>query len=56
MFRNNLKPDTADAIVALKVGTVRPVMITGDTAMTGVFIARKWESYTLGKSVKKIRK
>jgi cation-transporting ATPase 13A3/4/5 len=41
MFRNNLKPDTADAIAVLKEGTVRPVMITGDTALTGVFIARK---------------
>jgi cation-transporting ATPase 13A3/4/5 len=40
-FRNNLKPDTAAAIDVLQKGDVRPVMITGDTAMTGVFIARK---------------
>jgi cation-transporting ATPase 13A3/4/5 len=40
-FRNNLKPDTAAAIAVLQAGDVRPVMITGDTAMTGIFIARK---------------
>jgi cation-transporting ATPase 13A3/4/5 len=40
-FRNNLKPDTGDAMVVLQKGDVRPVMITGDTAMTGVYIARK---------------
>ncbi|KAJ1974534.1 hypothetical protein H4R35_003560 [Dimargaris xerosporica] len=40
LFKNNLKPDTADAIAELKQGATRTVMITGDTALTGVFIAR----------------
>jgi cation-transporting ATPase 13A3/4/5 len=40
LFQNKLKPDTAEAIAELKRGYVRPVMITGDTALTGVFIAR----------------
>ncbi|KAJ1979257.1 hypothetical protein H4R34_002902, partial [Dimargaris verticillata] len=40
LFKNNLKPDTADAIAELKQGSTRTVMITGDTALTGVFIAR----------------
>ncbi|KAJ2877749.1 hypothetical protein H4R27_006089, partial [Coemansia aciculifera] len=41
VFRNNLKPDTADAIAELKRGSTRTVMITGDNALTGVFIARE---------------
>ncbi|GAN11385.1 P-type ATPase (P-ATPase) Superfamily [Mucor ambiguus] len=41
LFRNMLKEDTTDAIAQLKEGDVRPVMITGDTALTGVFIARQ---------------
>jgi len=40
-FRNELKPDTTEAITALRNGGVRPVMITGDTALTGLFIGRK---------------
>eukprot|EP00123_Amoebidium_parasiticum_P018505 comp24227_c0_seq1/m.44649 comp24227_c0_seq1/g.44649 ORF comp24227_c0_seq1/g.44649 comp24227_c0_seq1/m.44649 type:complete len:1428 (-) comp24227_c0_seq1:888-5171(-) len=41
MFRNLLKDDTADAIAQLKKGSVRPVMITGDNALTAVHIARE---------------
>ncbi|KAJ1918417.1 hypothetical protein IWQ60_007501, partial [Tieghemiomyces parasiticus] len=40
LFKNNLKPDTADAIAELKDGNTRTTMITGDTALTGVYIAR----------------
>lgn len=40
MFRNELKEDSRDAILTLKSGDVRPVMITGDNAMTGCYIAR----------------
>ncbi|KAJ2703883.1 hypothetical protein FB645_003760, partial [Coemansia sp. IMI 203386] len=41
VFKNMLKPDTDAAIAELKAGSTRTVMITGDTALTGVFIARK---------------
>ncbi|KAJ2907427.1 hypothetical protein GGI21_003898 [Coemansia aciculifera] len=41
LFRNNLKPDTGDAIAELKRGSTRTVMVTGDNALTGVFIARE---------------
>ncbi|KAF7723970.1 hypothetical protein EC973_001486 [Apophysomyces ossiformis] len=41
LFRNMLKHDTADAIEQLKNGDTRVVMITGDTALTGIFIARQ---------------
>jgi predicted P-type ATPase len=41
LFRNMLKHDTTDAIQQLKEGDIRPVMITGDTALTGIFIARQ---------------
>lgn len=41
LFRNMLKHDTADAIAELKGGDTRTVMITGDTALTGIFIARQ---------------
>jgi len=40
-FRNELKPDTTQAINALKHGDVRPVMITGDNAQCGHYIAYK---------------
>lgn len=40
MFKNNLKDDTAQYIKELKEGKVRPVMITGDTVMTGIHIAK----------------
>ncbi|KAJ1679407.1 hypothetical protein EV182_002115, partial [Spiromyces aspiralis] len=41
VFKNKLKPDTAQAIAELKRGDTRTVMITGDTALTGVYIARQ---------------
>ncbi|RLN66613.1 hypothetical protein BBJ28_00021017, partial [Nothophytophthora sp. Chile5] len=40
LFRNELKDDTADAIAKLKGGDIRTVMITGDNAMCGCYIAR----------------
>lgn len=40
VFRNQLKPDSADAIKRLKKGAVRPVMVTGDNELTGAYIAR----------------
>ncbi|KAI9277641.1 hypothetical protein BY458DRAFT_585318 [Sporodiniella umbellata] len=41
LFRNMLKHDTAQAIAELKGGDTRVVMITGDTALTGIYIARQ---------------
>ncbi|RKP06678.1 hypothetical protein THASP1DRAFT_31503, partial [Thamnocephalis sphaerospora] len=41
LFKNQLKHDTTDAIAELKQGDTRTVMITGDNALTGVFIARQ---------------
>ena len=40
LFKNMLKPDTKDAIYRLKEGSTRTVMITGDNALTGIYIAR----------------
>ncbi|CAH0474921.1 unnamed protein product [Peronospora belbahrii] len=41
LFRNELKEDTADAIAKLKGGDIRTVMVTGDNAMCGCYIARQ---------------
>ncbi|RKP27439.1 hypothetical protein SYNPS1DRAFT_32456 [Syncephalis pseudoplumigaleata] len=41
LFKNQLKPDTADAIAELKRGSTRTVMVTGDHALTGIYIARQ---------------
>ncbi|KAJ2334300.1 hypothetical protein GGI00_001917, partial [Coemansia sp. RSA 2681] len=41
LFRNKLKDDTAQAIAELRAGNTRTVMITGDSALTAVFIARQ---------------
>ncbi|KAJ2801361.1 hypothetical protein H4R21_002818, partial [Coemansia helicoidea] len=41
VFKNMLKDDTAQAIGELKRGSTRTVMITGDTALTGIYIARQ---------------
>ncbi|OLY84330.1 putative cation-transporting ATPase 13A2 [Smittium mucronatum] len=41
VFRNNLKFDTKDALAQIKSSNTRVVMITGDTTLTGVFIARE---------------
>lgn len=51
LFRNSLKPDTTKAIGELKAGDIRPVMITGDHALTGVHIARKCGMVEPGKRV-----
>eukprot|EP00917_Polyrhabdina_sp_WS-2016_P005168 GHVP01011723.1.p1 GENE.GHVP01011723.1~~GHVP01011723.1.p1 ORF type:complete len:1138 (+),score=180.72 GHVP01011723.1:31-3414(+) len=40
-FSNQLKEETADVIQELKEGSIRCVMITGDSAETGVKIARE---------------
>lgn len=40
LFRNELKDDTPAAIRELREGMVRPVMVTGDNAQTGFFIAK----------------
>ncbi|TYZ66974.1 hypothetical protein PybrP1_000300 [[Pythium] brassicae (nom. inval.)] len=40
LFQNELKADSAQALAQLRDGGVRAVMITGDNAMTGCFIAR----------------
>ncbi|KAF1798356.1 hypothetical protein FB192DRAFT_1475312 [Mucor lusitanicus] len=41
LFKNLLKEDTADAIQQIKQGDVRVVMITGDNALTGVFVGQQ---------------
>ncbi|KAI8144486.1 hypothetical protein BJV82DRAFT_712442 [Fennellomyces sp. T-0311] len=41
VFKNQLKDDTAENIAELKRGATRTIMITGDTALTGVYIARQ---------------
>jgi len=41
LFRNELKPDTAAAIAQLHAGDVRTVMVTGDNAQCGLYIARE---------------
>ncbi|KAJ9060291.1 hypothetical protein DSO57_1032328 [Entomophthora muscae] len=40
VFKNQLKDDTRASILELKRGSTRTVMITGDTALTGIYIAR----------------
>eukprot|EP00463_Aulacantha_scolymantha_P002696 TRINITY_DN342_c0_g1_i1.p1 TRINITY_DN342_c0_g1~~TRINITY_DN342_c0_g1_i1.p1 ORF type:complete len:119 (-),score=20.19 TRINITY_DN342_c0_g1_i1:28-351(-) len=41
LFRNQLKPDTAEALTLLRKGNVRNVMITGDNIQTGCYIAKQ---------------
>ncbi|KAI9343136.1 hypothetical protein BDR26DRAFT_858611 [Obelidium mucronatum] len=41
LFRNELKPDTAEALEELRDGGCRVVMITGDNVNTGVFVAKR---------------
>ena len=41
LFRNELKVDTAKAISMIKDGDVRPVMVTGDNAHCGYYIAKQ---------------
>ncbi|PVU95140.1 hypothetical protein BB561_002015 [Smittium simulii] len=40
MFRNKLKEDTSAALAELRRGNTRCVMITGDNALTGIYISR----------------
>ncbi|EIE83526.1 hypothetical protein RO3G_08231 [Rhizopus delemar RA 99-880] len=41
VFKNQLKADTSEYIAELKAGDTRTIMITGDTALTGIYIARQ---------------
>jgi cation-transporting ATPase 13A3/4/5 len=41
LFRNELKPDTREAILHLKEAHIRSVMITGDNAQCGYYIAKE---------------
>ncbi|KAK3240844.1 hypothetical protein CYMTET_49347 [Cymbomonas tetramitiformis] len=40
VFRNELKTDSQQAVLDLKAGNVRPIMLTGDNAQCGIHIAR----------------
>lgn len=40
LFRNDIKPDAREAIDQLKQGRVRPVMVTGDSLLTAVSVAK----------------
>nr|CCA23951.1 cationtransporting ATPase putative [Albugo laibachii Nc14] len=40
LFQNELKKDSRRAVLALKDGNIRPVMLTGDNSMTSCSIAR----------------
>ncbi|KAJ1903406.1 hypothetical protein LPJ81_003075, partial [Coemansia sp. IMI 209127] len=51
VFKNMLKPDTDAAIRELKEGSTRTVMITGDTALTGVYIARQCSMVPSGNAI-----
>ncbi|KAI9260854.1 hypothetical protein EDC94DRAFT_129350 [Helicostylum pulchrum] len=41
IFKNQLKDDTTENILELKRGATRTIMITGDTALTGVYVGRQ---------------
>lgn len=41
VFQNELKADTSEVIETLKRGDVRVIMVTGDNALTGCYIARQ---------------
>jgi len=43
LFRNEIKPDSAQAIRFLEKGSVRSVICTGDNGLTGVAIGKKCE-------------
>jgi cation-transporting ATPase 13A3/4/5 len=51
LFRNQLKPDSASAIAALRAGNIRTVMCTGDNVYTGVAIAMECNLINAGKKV-----
>jgi len=50
-FRNELKPDSASAIAALREGQIRTVMCTGDNVYTGVAIGKQCGLVPEGASV-----
>eukprot|EP00923_Selenidium_pygospionis_P030073 GHVN01053440.1.p1 GENE.GHVN01053440.1~~GHVN01053440.1.p1 ORF type:complete len:597 (-),score=110.88 GHVN01053440.1:897-2636(-) len=39
LFRNDVKPESENCIRQLKEGSVRSVIVTGDNALTGVYVA-----------------
>ncbi|CBZ54649.1 putative cation-transporting ATPase [Neospora caninum Liverpool] len=41
LFRNELRPDAADTIHQLKAARIRPVILTGDSPLTAVAVARR---------------
>ncbi|KAJ2077830.1 hypothetical protein H4R24_004885 [Coemansia sp. RSA 988] len=41
LFRNSLRDDSSAAIAELRQGGTRTVMVTGDAALTGVYVARQ---------------
>ena len=41
LFRNEMRPDTAQAIANLRMGAIRPIMITGDHPMTAIHIGHQ---------------
>ncbi|PIA13352.1 hypothetical protein COEREDRAFT_49342, partial [Coemansia reversa NRRL 1564] len=41
LFRNSLRDDSSAAIAELRRGGTRSVMVTGDAALTGVYVARQ---------------
>ncbi|EFJ32188.1 hypothetical protein SELMODRAFT_439526 [Selaginella moellendorffii] len=41
LFRNELKPGSKETIRALKEGEIRPIMLTGDNAQCGHYIAKQ---------------
>ncbi|KAJ2809548.1 hypothetical protein H4R20_000050 [Coemansia guatemalensis] len=41
LFRNSLRDDTSTSIAELRRGGTRTVMVTGDAALTGVYVARQ---------------
>merc|ERR1719160_1736195 len=51
LFRNQLKPDSASAIAALRAGNIRTVMCTGDNVYTGVAISKECNLISEGKRV-----
>jgi len=41
LFRNEMKPDSPDAIIELKKGSIRSVICTGDNVHTGISIGKQ---------------
>jgi cation-transporting ATPase 13A3/4/5 len=51
LFRNELKPDTRNALQKLRDGGCRTVMITGDHQNTALYIAREASMFTKGSKI-----